>query len=91
MFLSTGLLIILLIIILFMFGIITITFSDNGKVINNKNPENNNSENLIYKNKNNMVEGFNAPLSGGEIAAIILGTISIICYIIINFNLFEPK
>lgn len=45
MFLSTGLLIILLIIILFMFGIITITFSDNGRVVNNENSGNDNSGN----------------------------------------------
>ena len=36
-----------------------------------------------------MVEGFNATLSGGEIAVIILGVLSIICYIIVELNLFK--
>ena len=48
MFLSTGLLIILLILILFMFGIITVSFSDIGTSVNNENS----------RNENNVAEGF---------------------------------
>jgi len=65
MFLSTGLLIILLIIILFMFGIITITFSDNGRVINNENSG----------NENNVVEGFDD--TDIIIIGVIIGVIAI--------------
>ena len=50
MFLSTGLLIILLILILFMFGIITVSFSDNGRAVNNENTR---DENM--RDKNNVV------------------------------------
>ena len=65
MFLSTGLLIILLIIILFMFGIITITFSDNGRVVNNENS----------RNENNVVEGFDD--TDIIIIGVIIGVIAI--------------